>query len=240
MILLKSDNDIKIIKEAMRIGMSTIDIMTPYIKPGITTQELDDIAKEYILSQKAESSFYGYKGFPRYVCISINEEICHGIPKERIINDGDIVSVDVGIKYEGLYSDQTETLIVGSTNDRKEKLLQATRGALYSGIAKAFIGNTVDDISKAIYNVAYENHMGVVTALTGHGVGFAVHEEPKIPNKPNGNKLTLVKGIVIAIEPMFTLGSGEVSKLQNGTVVSKDGTLSAHFERTVIIGEIGK
>jgi len=241
MILIKSDNDIQMLTESGRISAKIIQGLQAFVRPGVSTEELDNLAEELMKKEAVVSAFKNYKGFPASICTSVNDEIVHGIPGKRILLDADILSIDVGINYQGYYSDTAVTVGVGKIDNRIRKLLNVTRGALTEGIKKARIGNHLSDISYAIQNYVERYGFSVVRDFVGHGVGFKLHEEPEIPNfgRPNQGPL-LEKGMVFAIEPMVNWGTWEAKILDNGwTAATRDGKPSAHFEHTVAITDDG-
>ena len=205
--------------------------------PGVTTDDLDQIAEAEIRKRGARPAFVGYRGYPKTLCTSINEEVVHGIPGRRSLKEGDIVGVDCGAIVDGYYGDAARTMPVGRITPERARLLAVTRRALEAGIAAARPGNRVSDIGAAVEALALENGYGVVRDFVGHGVGTALHEEPQVPNYGPGGRGGLLKsGMVIAIEPMFNLGRAEVSVDSDGwTVRTRDGSASAHFEFTVAI-----
>lgn len=235
MITLKSKREIELLKEAGHIVYLTHQYLRPYIKAGIKTKELDHLAEEFIRKHNATPSFKGYEGFPSTLCISINDEVVHGFPSERVLKDGDIISIDIGACYKGYHGDSAWTYTVGEVSDDAKYLLEHTEKALYEGIKQAKIGNRIGDISYAIEKYATEHNLGVVKELVGHGVGTSIHEAPDVPNygtKGTGPKIR--DGMVIAIEPMLTLGSPDIYLEDNNwTVVTEDSSLSAHFEHTI-------
>jgi methionyl aminopeptidase len=211
------------------------------IVPGITTKELDQVAEEYILLKGARPAFKGYRGFPATLCISVNEEVVHGIPSQRRLKEGDIVSLDVGANFVGYFGDAAITLPVGEVDPKAERLLEVTEKALYIGIEKAKVGNRLFDISYAIQSWVESHGFSVVRDFVGHGIGRDLHEEPQIPNfgiPHQGPRLE--KGMVFALEPMVNEGTSAVRVLSDGwTVVTIDGKRSAHFEHTIAITEDG-
>lgn len=235
MITLKSKREIELLKEAGHIVYLTHQYLRPFIKAGIKTKELDQKAEEFIRSKGATPSFKGYEGFPSTLCISINDEVVHGFPSERVLQDGDIISIDIGACYKGYHGDSAWTYTVGNVSDDAKYLLEHTEKALYEGIKQAKVGNRIGDIGYAIEKYAKEHNLGVVKELVGHGVGTSVHESPDVPNygtKGTGPKIR--DGMVIAIEPMLTLGSPDIYVEDNDwTVVTIDSSLSAHFEHTI-------
>ena len=241
MITLKSKREIELLKEAGHIVYLTHQYLRPYIKAGIKTKELDSLAEKFIRSKGATPSFKGYEGFPSTLCISINDEVVHGFPGERVLQDGDIISIDIGACYKGYHGDSAWTYTVGEVSDDAKYLLEHTEKALYEGIKQAKVGNRIGDISYAVEKYATEHNLGVVKELVGHGVGTSVHEAPDVPNygtKGTGPKIR--DGMVIAIEPMLTLGSPDIYEEDNDwTVVTVDSSLSAHFEHTIAITNEG-
>ena len=235
MITLKSKREIELLKEAGHIVYLTHQYLRPHIKAGIKTKELDRLAEEFIRSKGATPSFKGYEGFPSTLCISINDEVVHGFPSDRVLEDGDIISIDIGACYKGYHGDSAWTYTVGEVSDDAKYLLEHTEKALYEGIKQAKVGNRIGDISYAVEKYATEHNLGVVKELVGHGVGTSVHESPDVPNygtKGTGPKIR--DGMVIAIEPMLTLGSPDIYIEDNDwTVKTVDSSLSAHFEHTI-------
>jgi len=242
MIILKSRREIDIMREANQIVAETHALLSEKIKPGISTAELDQLADEFIRTRGAVPSFKGYQGFPASVCISINEEVVHGIPADhRYLEAGDIVSIDIGTFYEGFNGDAARTHAVGSISDNVSKLLKVTEESLLKGIEKAVIGNRLFDISHAVQEIVEKNGFSVVRDYVGHGIGRDMHEDPQIPNfGPAGKGPKLKEGMTLAIEPMVNIGGYEVETLEdNWTVVTKDRSLSAHFEHTIAITKAG-
>lgn len=241
MITLKSKREIELLKEAGHIVYLTHQYLRPHIKAGIKTKELDRLAEEFIRSKGAIPSFKGYEGFPSTLCISINDEVVHGFPSDRVLQDGDIISIDIGACYKGYHGDSAWTYTVGEVSDDAKYLLEHTEKALYEGIKQAKVGNRIGDISYAVEKYATEHNLGVVKELVGHGVGTSVHEAPDVPNygtKGTGPKIR--DGMVIAIEPMLTLGSPDIYVEDNDwTVKTEDSSLSAHFEHTIAITNEG-
>ncbi len=241
MITLKSKREIELLKEAGHIVYLTHQYLRPHIKAGIKTKELDRLAEEFIRSKGATPSFKGYEGFPSTLCISINDEVVHGFPSDRVLQDGDIISIDIGACYKGYHGDSAWTYTVGKVSDDAKYLLEHTEKALYEGIKQAKVGNRIGDISYAVEKYATEHNLGVVKELVGHGVGTSVHESPDVPNygtKGTGPKIR--DGMVIAIEPMLTLGSPDIYVEDNDwTVKTEDSSLSAHFEHTIAITNEG-
>ena len=241
MITLKSKREIELLKEAGHIVYLTHQYLRPHIKAGIKTKELDRLAEEFIRSKGATPSFKGYEGFPSTLCISINDEVVHGFPSDRVLQDGDIISIDIGACYKGYHGDSAWTYTVGEVSDDAKYLLEHTEKALYEGIKQAKVGNRIGDISYAVEKYATKHNLGVVKELVGHGVGTSVHEAPDVPNygtKGTGPKIR--DGMVIAIEPMLTLGSPDIYVEDNDwTVKTEDSSLSAHFEHTIAITNEG-
>lgn len=241
MIYIKSDAEIAVMEKAGRIVAETLAKIEEVVKPGITTKELDRIAEEYIVSCGARPSFKGHYGYPATICSSINEEVVHGIPGEKILQEGDIVSIDCGACYEGFHGDAARTFPVGKISDEAKKLIEVTRDSFFEGLKYAVIGNRIGDISHAVQTYAESNGFSVVRDYVGHGVGRKMWEEPPVPNfgKP-GKGLKLVKGLVIAVEPMINEGTYAVKELSDGwTVITHDGKISAHYENTIAILENG-
>ena len=243
MIQLKSQREIEIMARGGRILAETVKLMEQSVKPGMTTADLDRLAEDFIRSHPgAKPSFKGLYNFPASICSSINHEIVHGIPsKKRILNEGDVVSIDVGVQYEGYHTDSATTVAVGRVNEESQRLLSVTREALDAGVAAAKAGNHLGDIGAAIQLVVEEAGFSVVRDLVGHGIGTGFHEEPQVPNygKPNRG-IRLVPGLTIAIEPMVNVGKPGIRTMPDRwTVVTIDGKRSAHFEHTVAITEEG-
>lgn len=244
MITLKSPREIETMAAAGRIVAETLALMGRIVKAGVSTKELDRRAEEFIRSHPgALPSFKGLYDFPATLCTSINHEVVHGIPSaKRVLKDGDLISVDVGVQLEGLHADSAATFPVGDITPEARHLLQVTRDALAAGIAQAKAGNHVGDIGHAVQEVAEAAGYSVVREMVGHGIGAAFHEEPQVPNfgKPKRGA-RLVAGMTIAIEPMVNVGGSEIRTLADKwTVVTADSSLSAHFEHTVAIGENGE
>lgn len=241
MIVLKSKDDIEIMRRAGHVVGSTLDMVKRELRPGITTGELDKMIEEFIRSQGSIPAFKGYQGYPASACISINDEVVHGIPGKRVIHEGDIVSVDIGSIVDEFYGDSARTFAVGEISAEKRKLMEVTLQALMTGIDKARKGNKLGEISSAVQQVAESNGYGVVRQLVGHGIGRKMHEEPQVPNFGSPNDGPVLKtGMVLAIEPMVNAGTYEVKTLPDGwTVVTADGQPSAHFEHTVAITDDG-
>lgn len=231
----KSREEIKLMKEAGNIVALVHQEMKRIIEPGLSTMDLDDAAMRIIKEHKAIPTFLGYNGFPGAICASVNGEVVHGIPsKKRILQEGDIISVDVGATYRGLVGDSAWTYAVGNISDECKMLLETTEKSLYAGIDKMRDNNLLEDVSGAIEDVAKSKNLGIVRQYGGHGVGRVMHEEPFVFNYRVGNNFVLKNGMTIAIEPMLNLGGDDVHTLEdNWTVVTNDGRPSAHFEHTV-------
>lgn len=236
-VIYKTAAEIDIMREAAQIVSRTLGLLASEIKPGITSLYLDQIAEEYILSQKAIPGFKGMYDFPNTLCISINDEVVHGYPRNTPLNEGDIISVDCGSVFEGYYGDHAFTFAVGEVSPEVQKLLQVTRESLDMGIAQMKIGNRIGDIGFAIQQHAEKQGYGVVRDLVGHGLGKSMHEEPQVPNYgKRGQGKKLQEGIVLAIEPMINMGTERVVTGDDGwTILTADGSLSAHFEHDVAI-----
>ena len=222
---------------AGQIVKETLFLIEESIEPGITTLELDRKAEEFIISQNALPGFKGLYGYPSTICISIDDEVVHGIPTKRELKKGQIVSVDVGSIYEGFYGDHAKTFIVGTTSKEKQKLVENTKKCLEKGIEQVKVGNTIGDIGYAIQSYAESCGYGVVRELVGHGIGSNLHEEPQVPNfGSKGVGFEIQEGLCLAIEPMINLGTPDVyTKKDNWTVCTKDGLSSAHFEHSVAV-----
>jgi len=236
-IIIKSDREIAIMRQAGRIVATILGILTKQAKPGMITKELDIIAGREAERLGAKPSFKGYRGFPANLCVSINDEIVHGIPGERVLGEGDIVSLDFGAIVDGFQGDAAVTIGVGEISPEARQLLETTQAALKAGIAAAYSGARLGDISAAIQNCAESRGYSVVREYTGHGIGREMHEEPQIPNfgQP-GTGPVLRKGMTLALEPMVNLGDWRTRLGSNHwTVFTADGSLSAHFEHTIVI-----
>lgn len=241
MIILKSQREIDIMREAGRMVALTREEVKKHIKPGITTKALDEIAENFIISLGGIPSFKGYNGFPGSVCLSVNEEVVHGIPSNRVLKDGDIVSLDIGVYYKGYHGDSAWTYPVGTISKADEQLLEVTLQSLYEGLKMAKPGNRVSDISAAIEAYVKPYRYGIVEEFTGHGIGKSLHEDPYVPNfgKPGSGAL-LKPGMTICVEPMVNIGTKRVRILSdNWTTVTADKKNSAHFEHMIAITETG-
>lgn len=241
MIIVKTPAEIEHMKAAGRLTALTIAELKSVIAPGITTGELDRVAEQFILSHGGIPAFKGYQGFPGSICASINEEVVHGIPGLRKVKDGDIVSVDIGVSYGGYVGDSAFTVPVGVVSKEALKLLRVTEEALYKGIEAARVGGRVTDIGHAVETHVNRAGFSVVRDYVGHGIGTKMHEDPPVPNfGPPGRGPRLLEGMALAIEPMVNVGVYQVTVKPNGwTVVTADGSLSAHFEHTIAITAAG-
>lgn len=237
MIIYKTPEEIEIMREAAQIVSRTLGLIAEHIKPGVTPLELDTIAEKYIRSQDAIPGFLGLYDFPNTLCISVNEEVVHGIPNDTPLEEGDIISVDCGAIYKEYYGDHAYTFAVGKISPDVQKLLDVTKECLDLGIAEAKLGNRIGDIGFAIQQHAEKNGYGVVRDLVGHGLGKTMHEEPQVPNygrRGRGKKIQ--NGLTIAIEPMINMGTEKVVQLEdNWTIVTGDGLPSAHFEHDIAV-----
>ena len=241
MIICKTPREVDIMREAGRIVALTHQELKKHIAPGITTSELDKIADQFIRKFNAIPSFKGYNGFSGSICTSVNNELVHGIPGDRVLKDGDIISVDIGAKYNGYHGDSAWTYPVGSISEEAQRLLDVTEESLYIGLKEAKPGERLSNISHAIQTYAEQNGFSIVREYVGHGVGQDLHEDPQIPHYGPPNKGPRLKpGMVLAVEPMVNAGSRYVKTLaDNWTVVTIDGKLCAHFEHTIAITETG-
>ena len=241
MIIIKSPEEIQLMKKAGRIVAGVHREMIKHIRPGITTMELDKLAEEYIRSAGARPAFKGYQGFPASICTSVNEEVVHGIPSQRILVEGEIISVDVGVVLNGYVGDSAKTYPVGEIDEAAKRLIEVTRQSFYDGIALARNGNRLSDISSRIQKTVEENGFSIVVDYVGHGIGRDMHEDPPIPNYGAPNRgPRLAPGMALAIEPMVNEGTYKVKTLKdNWTVVTLDGKRSAHYEHTIAITEDG-
>jgi methionyl aminopeptidase len=238
MIYYKNQEEVELIKKSSLLVSKTLATLVEFIKPGESTKKLDKIAETFIQDNGAVPAFKGYRGFPATLCISVNEEVVHGIPSDRIIKEGDVLSVDCGVKKNGYFGDSAFTFPIADVTDEVKKLLLVTYNSLFLGIEKAVVGNRIGDISYAIQEYTqFQHKFGVVRDLIGHGVGKNLHEEPDVPNYgKRGKGLVLKEGLTIAIEPMINLGTHEVKTLNDKwTIVTKDGKPSAHFEHTIAV-----
>lgn len=242
MIVLKTGRELEIMREACRISAGALQIAGKAVEPGVSTAEINNLAEQYILSQGGIPSFKNYQGYPATACISINNEVIHGIPNaKRILKAGDIVSIDLGAKYGGYHGDNAATFACGDISDEAKRLIETTKESLYEGIKKAVSGGRVGDIGNAVQSYVEARGYSVVRKFVGHGVGSELHESPEIPNFGTaGRGVRLMPGMTIAIEPMINAGGSDVKILPDGwTVLTSDGSLSAHFEHTVAITSSG-
>ncbi|HLG22778.1 MAG TPA: type I methionyl aminopeptidase [Candidatus Manganitrophaceae bacterium] len=241
MIILKSKEEVAKIAAACRIVAEALEALKTFIKAGMTTKELDLFVEKAIRERGGMPAFKGYRNFPATLCVSINEEVVHGIPSDKIVHEGDIVGLDLGAIYDGFYGDAAVTVAVGDIDPEAERLIQVTEASLYAGIAQAREGNRLTDISHAVQSHVEQAGFSVVTDFVGHGIGRSLHEEPQVPNfgEP-GRGPRLREGMVLAIEPMVNMGKSDVEVLgDRWTAVTSDGSLSAHFEHTVAITREG-
>ncbi len=241
MIICKSEHEIMLMRAAGTIVAETHQLLAEAIKPGITTLELDQLAESYIKKQNAYPSFLGYGGFPGSICTSVNEELVHGIPSNRVLQEGDVISLDIGAQYKGFHGDSARTYGVGEISENAKELLRVTEESLYKGLAEAMPDNRLSDISHAIGKYIEENDYSVVREYVGHGIGEKLHEDPQIPNYGPPNRGPRLKvGMALAIEPMVIEGERYVRVLDDDwTVVSLDRSLCAHFEHTIVITNNG-
>jgi len=240
-IILKSSREIAHMREACRIAAVVLNKVAAEVKPGMTTAELDELAANEVAGLGAEASFKGYRGFPASICTSIDEEIVHGIPGRRVLNEGEIVSLDFGAKVNGFHGDAAVTVAVGKVGAAARDIIDVASGALEAGIAAAVIGVRLGDVSFAIQSYAEARGFSVVREYVGHGIGRDLHEDPQVPNfGVPGEGPLLQKGMTLALEPMINAGVWRTKVAEDGwTVVTADGELSAHFEHTIAMGEYG-
>ncbi|MDO9070980.1 MAG: type I methionyl aminopeptidase [Deltaproteobacteria bacterium] len=241
MILLKSLQEIAKMEVANRIVAEILEGVKEKVQPGIETRELDELAEEMCRKHRVKPAFKGYRGYPRSICVSVNEEVVHGIPGPRCLKAGDVVSLDFGVKYEGFYGDAAITVGVGEVGEKARALIAATEESLYAGIAKVKAGQRLSDISHAVQTVVEGAGFGVIREFVGHGIGRSLHEDPQIPNfGPPDRGPTMQVGMTFAIEPMTSMGSWQVRILQDGwTAITQDGSCAAHFEHSVALTENG-
>jgi methionyl aminopeptidase len=241
MILLKSLQEIAKMEVANRIVAEILEGVKEKVQPGIETRELDELAEELCRKHRVQPAFKGYRGYPRSICVSVNEEVVHGIPGPRRLKAGDLVSLDFGVKYDGYYGDAAITVGVGEVGEKARALMAATEKSLYAGIAEVKAGKRLSDISHAVQTVVEGAGFGVIREFVGHGIGRSLHEDPQIPNfGPPDRGPTLQVGMTLAIEPMTSMGSWQVRILQDGwTAVTQDGSCAAHFEHSVALTENG-
>ena len=241
MILLKSLQEIAKMEKANRIVAEVLEGVKEKIQPGIETRELDELAEEMCRKHRVTPAFKGYRGYPRSICVSVNEEVVHGIPGPRRLKAGDLVSLDFGVKYEGFYGDAAITVGVGDVGEKARALMAVTEESLYAGIAKVKAGKRLSDVSHAVQTVVEGAGFGVIREFVGHGIGRSLHEDPQIPNYgPPDRGPTMQVGMTFAIEPMTSMGSWQVRILKDGwTAITQDGSLAAHFEHSVALTENG-
>ncbi len=242
MIVLKTTRELALMREACRISAGALKVAGEAVRPGVSTWEIDKIAYDYIISQGAEPNFLNLYGFPATACISINDEVIHGIPsKKRILKSGDIVSIDLGAKVNGYNGDNAATFACGEISDEAKRLIETTKQSLYEAIKFAVPGGRLGDIGSAVQRYCEERGYGVVREYTGHGIGKALHEDPSVPNYGTpGRGVRLLPGMTVAIEPMINQGTAKIKQLPDGwTIKTADGKLSAHFEHTVAITKDG-
>lgn len=241
MITIKSSREVELLRIAGNVVYKTHQYLKPFIKEGITTEELNRLGEEYIISQDCTPSFKGYEGFPAGICMSVNSEVVHGFPSKRKLKNGDILTMDIGACWKGYHGDSGWTYAVGEISEDAKYIMEHTEKALYVGLEQVKPGNRIGDISHAIEEYAKEHNLGVVKELCGHGVGTDVHEDPEVPNFGEaGTGPKLREGMVIAIEPMLTMGSPKVFLHDNNwTVETQDGSLAGHYEHTVVVTKDG-
>jgi len=242
MIVLKTNRELALMREACRISAGALRVAGEAVQPGVTTEEIDRIAYEYIIKQGAKPNFLNYNGYPATACISINDEVIHGIPsKKRVIKEGDIVSIDLGAVLDGYNGDNAATFAAGKISPEAERLINTTKESLYEGIKAAVAGGRIGNISNAVQTYCEERGFSVVRDFVGHGIGTKLHEDPAVPNYGTPRRgVRLLPGMTLAIEPMINAGGYEVRQLSDGwTIKTKDGSLSAHFEHTVVITNDG-
>jgi methionyl aminopeptidase len=241
MVLLKQPDEIAKARASNRIVAEVLSVLREKVKPGVTTRELDKIAESVTEKRGAKPAFKGYRGYPYSLCTSVNEEVVHGMPSNRVLVDGDIIGIDFGVCYQGLYGDSAITLPVGHATEQAIRLMQVTEQSLYAAIHQACDGNRLGDISAAVQETVESVGYSVVRDFVGHGIGKSLHEDPQIPNfGKKGRGIELKKGMILAIEPMVNAGKYKVKVLSDGwTVITADGSLSAHFEHSVAITDNG-
>jgi methionyl aminopeptidase len=239
MIILKNERDLELMRPACSLAGTVLDEVAAFIRPGVTTREVDDFAGGRIKHHGAKSAFLGYRKYPCQICISVNDQVVHGLAGPRRLEFGDIVSLDVGVVFNGYIGDTARTVVAGGCSAAAQRLMDVTEKSLYEGIAAALPGNRVVDISRAVQKYVEANGFSIVREFVGHGVGRKMHEEPQIPNFDDGKSSPKLRaGMTLAIEPMVNAGLAGVKILNDGwTVVTQDGSLSAHFEHTVLVTE---
>lgn len=240
MISIKSEREIELMRVAGKYLAATFKELEKHIKVGVTTESIDKVAHDFIIKNGCVPSCLGYEGYPATICISINDEVVHGIPGKRKLKNGDIVSCDLVLSYKGYHADATRTYIIGEASKETSDLVENTKNAFYEGVKQVKEGARIKDISRAIENYAHAHGLSVVEELVGHGIGSEMHEEPDVPNFDDGNNTRLKAGMVIAIEPMLNLGSKEVYLCDDDwTVKTYDGKPSSHYENTVLVTKDG-
>ncbi len=240
MINIRSEHEIELMKQAGHINYLTHQEIAKHLHPGITTGELNDIADRYMRSLGGKPSCLNYEGFPKSICISVNDEVVHGIPGKRVIKDGDVVSIDFCVEYQGYQSDSAKTYIIGSASKDIQELVKNTEQALYEGLSVIKEGTRINEIGSKIEKFAHEHGLSVVQELVGHGLGTDIHEDPDVPNFYTDNARRLKAGMVIAVEPMLNLGKRYVYQDNDGwTIKTQDGLQSAHFEHTIVVTKDG-
>ena len=241
MITIKSSREIEIMRRGGKITSSTLSMLLRTARAGMTTADLDRLAEESIRAQGGEPTFKGYNGFPASICASVNDVVVHGIPNDRVLRDGDLLSIDIGTTFEGYVSDSAATIPIGNISEAARRLMRVTQECLMRGIAAMQRGRRLSDIGHAVQTHAERHGYGVVRALVGHGIGQKMHEDPQVPNYGHaGSGVVMRPGLCLAIEPMITQGTFEVRMLEDGwTVVTADGKLAAHFEHTVALTDEG-
>ncbi len=241
MITIKSPREIELMREAGMMVSKTHQYLKPFIKPGVTTKELDQLAEEYIRSLGGVPTCKGFEGFPATLCTSVNDEVVHGIPGDYALQEGDIITIDMVIGYCGYQGDAAWTYAVGKIDSEKKYLMEHTKKALYEGVRQVKPGNRIGDISSAVQTYAEAHHLGVVRELVGHGIGSEMHEDPDVPNYGIPNTGPRLKpGMVICIEPMLNYGTADIYQLEDGwTIMTEDGAPAAHYEHTVLVTDDG-
>lgn len=240
-IIIKSKRELEVMRSAGRVVALVLTVLRDAVRPGMKTKELDAIAGQELVKLGARSTFKGYRGFPANVCVSVNDEIVHGIPSDRVLNEGDIVSLDFGVAVDGFQGDAAITVGVGEISPEAKRLMETTQGALKAGIAQARVGGRLGDISAAIQHYAESRHYGVIREYTGHGIGQEMHEDPQIPNfgEP-GTGPELKAGMTLALEPMVSIGDWRTRVAgDRWTVLTVDGSLAAHYEHTIAVTDKG-
>ncbi len=241
MIIYKSEEEIRAMRESNKIVATVLAEIKPLIKPGVRTEELDEYANTKAREMNAVPAFKGYRDYPSSLCTSINEEIVHGIPSSRVLKEGDIISLDFGVAYKGYYGDAAVTYPVGEISSQSKKLIETAEQSFYKGFEQMKAGNRISDISHAIQSYVESQGFSVIRNFVGHGIGLSLHEEPQVPNFGSpGKGVKIREGLVLALEPMISVGNWEVQILDDGwTAITKDRSLSAHYENTVAVTNNG-